>query len=300
MREGRGNKFWLILAVLISLQVRGQEPLVNGGFIEDSLLIGKDVNFWISARYDPSLEMAFPDSLFSFAPFEYSSKSFFPTELKDGMAFDSTIYTIQSFEIDAVQYMKLPAYIIDGTDSIRYETPLDSIFLIELAPVVNDSTKLKSNVNYQSVDRQFNYPLMNYILGGLVLITFIVLLVFGKKIMKWIRLRRMEKQYRQFSDKFYSFISKLKIDPEPSLAEEAMIYWKKYQQRLEGIPFSVLTTQEILDNDFTSELKNPLHSIDRMIYGNKIDENIYQDFEQIETFTQDRYKGKVEEIKHGK
>lgn len=300
MREGQGKRWLMVIVLLCSIQLNAQEISIKGGFVEDSLLIGKDVNFWISASYPPELEMVFPDSLYSFAPFEYSSKTYFPTLVKENLAFDSTVYTIQSFEIDKVQYLKLSAIILKGNDSTTIETPLDSIFLTELAPFVSDSTKLKTNLDYQLVDRQFNYPLMYYILGGLILLLIVLLLIFGKRIIKWYKLLRLRKRYEQFSEIFNSYVTKLKVDPDPELAEKTLVFWKNYQQQLDKVPFSVLTTKEILSQDFTQELEKPLKSIDRVVYGKRVQENVFQDFQQIEDFTQDRYSKKVEEIRDGK
>lgn len=300
MLEEQGKRFIMLLTLLVSINLSAQEITVRGGFVQDSLLIGQDVQFWMTASYPPELEMAFPDSLYSFTPFEFSSKNYYPTTLKGMLAFDSTIYTIQSYEIDKIQFLKLPAIILSGTDSTVIQTPLDSIFLTELAPMVSDSTKLKENLAYQNVDTQFNYPLMYYILGGFILLTIILLLIFGKRILKWLKLRKLKKQYQQFSEIFGSYITKLKVDPAPELAEKALVSWKGYQQRLDKVPFSVMTTKEILNNEFTQEIESPLRSIDRVVYGKRIQEDIFQDFQQIEDFTQERYSKKVEEIKDGK
>ncbi|WP_424961692.1 hypothetical protein [Ekhidna sp.] len=300
MRDVQGKRLFTIIALLCTFHLHAQEITVKGGFVEDSLLIGQDVNYWMSASYPPELEMVFPDSLYMFTPFEFSNKTYYPTQIVDGLAFDSTVYTIQSFEIDRVQYLKLTAVILNGSDSTVIETPLDSIFLTELAPVVTDSTKLKTNLDYQAVDRQFNYPLMYYILGGLILLIIILLLIFGKRILKWIKLRRLRMQYEQFSEVYNEYIKKLKVDPKPELAEKALVFWKNYQQRLDKVPFSVMTTKEILNQDFAGELKEPLKSIDSVVYGKRVQKNIYQDFQQIEDFTQDRYTKKIAEIKDGK
>lgn len=300
MRERRG-KYWLaIIALVCSFGLNGQEITVKGGFVEDSLMIGQNVNFWMSATYPPDMEMVFPDSLYSFAPFEISSKTYFPTALKEGLAYDSTIYTIQSYEIDKIQYLKLPAIILNGADSTKLETPLDSIFLTELALNVSDTTALKTNLDYQLVGTQFNYPLMYYVIGGLILLIIILLLIFGRKIIKWFKLRRLRSQYEEFSEAFNAYIKKLKVDPDPALAEKALVLWKGYQQRLDKVPFSVLTTKEILSQEFTQELEQPLRSVDRVVYGKRVQEDVFQDFEQIEDFTQERYSKKVEEIKDGR
>lgn len=300
MREGRGKYYTLLVFVICAFNVYAQEISVKGGFVEDSISIGQDVHFWISASYPPDLEVIFPDSLYDFAPFELSYKTFFPSEIKEGMAYDSTVYSLQSFEIDKIQYLKLRATLLKEYDSTFISTGMDSVFLKELLSVVSDSTQLKTNLAYQLVDTEFNYPLMYYILGGLIILIILLLLIFGKRIAIWIKTRRLKKQYEQFSEKLGSYITTLKVNPEPALAEETLTFWKNYQQKLDKIPFSVYTTKEILSQSFTSELANPLKSIDRVVYGNRMQENIYQDFQQLEDFSQDRYVKKIAEIKYGK
>ncbi len=302
MREGPGR---ILLSILIPLlfsnRLQAQEIIVNGGFVEDSILIGKNVQYWISATYPSEMEVSFPDSLYDFTPFEYASKTYFTSQiLENGLIFDSTIYFVQSFEIDLVQYMQLPATVLHGKDSTIIKSPLDSIYLTELVPVVSDSTKLKTNLNYQAVNTQFNYPLLYYILGGLLLITIILGIVFGKKIIKWFKLRKLHKQYIKFNEQFTEHIKRLKVDPDPKLAEETLTIWKKYQEGLDRVPFTVLTTKEILSENFTQELEKPLKSIDRVVYGNRVQEDVYQEFNQMEDFTQDRYSKKVDQIKDGK
>ena len=287
--------------MLSSWRITAQEITVRGGFIEDSILIGKDVGYWMTATYPPNLEMIFPDSLFDFSPFEYTSKIYFDSKLlANGLIYDSTVYFIQSYEIDFVQYLYLPAVILNKSDSTLIDTPIDSIYLTELAPIVTDTTKLKTNLDYQIVSTQFNYPLLYYVLGGSLFLIILLAFLFGKKIVRWYRLFKLRKGYEKFNQFFSEHIKKLKIDPNPQLTERTLILWKKYQDTLESIPFSVLTTQEILKKNFTKKLEKPLKSIDRVIYSNRIQEDIYQEFHQIEDFTQYRYSEKIEKIKHGK
>ncbi|MFK7953778.1 MAG: hypothetical protein AB8B73_13115 [Ekhidna sp.] len=300
MLEGRGRILLLTLGFFFTFQLQSQEIKVNGGFLEDSLLIGKDVNFWVTATYPQDLEMIFPDTLADFSPFEFSGKQYFPSKLKEGLAYDSTVYSIQSFEIDLIQYFKMSAVILNGNDSIILDTPLDSIYFSELAPFTTDTTKLIRNTKYQAVNRQFNFPLLYYILGGLILIVIIVLLVFGRKMIKYFKLRRLRKEHEHFSETLSSYIKELKEQPDFSTAEKALILWKGYQEKLEKWPFSSLTTKEILALAFTNEIETPLRSIDRLVYGKRPTESIHQDFQQMEDFTMHRYSKKVEEIKNGK
>lgn len=300
MRDGRDRYLATLLGILFSFTSFGQEIRVEGGFVEDSLGIGENINFWITASYNSDVELVFPDSGYAFTPFEFSKKEFFPTQLRDEVAFDSTTYTLQSFEIDLIQYLQLPAYVLDGTDTTIFQTGIDSIYLRELAPMVSDTTQLIANVNYQEVNTLFNFPLLYMIGGGLFLVAVVLLLVFGNKIIRYFKLRKLRRDYENFSTQLANYIEELKVKPEAEAAELALVTWKKYQERLDKFPFTKLTTKEILGTNFTKELEKPLKSIDRLVYGRRPTDTVYQDFQQIEDFTQHRYNRKVSEIKDGK
>lgn len=297
MREKLGS---ILIATLLSFQSFAQELEVKGGFIEDEMMLGQEVTFWMTASYPTSLEILLPDTNYNFTPFEFSRKQYFETEIIDGKAFDSAVYFLQSYEIDAFQSLQLPAIGLHQKDSLAVSTPLDSLAFVELAPVVTDTTTLLTDVKHLSVNRQFNYPLLYYILGGLAILLLIATLIFGKRILRYIKLRKLRKEYEKFSMRLTTYIRQLKQEPQPNVAEEALILWKNYQQRLDERPFATYTTRDILGLKFTKELEKPLKSIDRVIYGRKAEENLYQDFQQIEDFTQHRYSKKVAEIQDGK
>jgi len=300
MRTGPGSYILSALVVLLSLPAFSQKIFIRGGFAEDSLVIGQNVNYWMAAEYPPEVEMVFPDSNADFSPFEWAGKQYFPSRLIGKQAYDSAVYTLQSFSVDPVQYFQPEAFILNNTDSNRFIVPVDSIYLTELAPVVTDTTTLKTNLDYQAVNQQFNYPLLYYILGGLVLLIILFLLIFGKQIIRYFKLRRLAKDYRKFSEALDAYVSSLKKDPSADLAEKALALWKKYQQKLDNVAFTTFTTKEILSLKFANELEGSLKSIDRAVYGNRADKNLYQEFQLIENFTLERYKKRVEQIRHGK
>lgn len=293
----RGKIIGLLLVV--GLATQAQEIKVNGGFQQDSLMIGEPIQFWVSARYPAELDMILPDSNFNFAPFEFLDRTYFETKADSSLAVDSVVYSLQSFEIDLVQYLSLPGIVLTRGDSTIVDTRKDSIYFRELAPVVTDSTKLIANTDYVDVSREINSPLLMIIGGALILIALIVLIVFGKKIRQKFLLKRMQKAHTQFIEQLAVYISKLKEKGEPEEVESAIGLWKSYLEKLEKKPITKLTSKEIVGYDFAAELTEPLKAVDRCVYGRMPSDKIYLDFQHLEGFAQNRYEIKVEKIKHG-
>lgn len=288
-----------VLATMVVLSTSAQQLRVDGGFVQDSMQIGEPVHYWLTASYDPSLEVLFPDSLFEFAPFEYLNRTYTPTSLRGNSLFDSAVYELQSFEIDPSQKLQLLVLGLKGSDTIKALSPLDSLIFDDLVIAASDTTALIANTNYLKVPRQFNYPLMYILLGALAVITLIVALVFGKKILAAWQIRRLRKEYLLFNEQLTQYIRKLKESPLPKISEEALIKWKFFMERLENQPYTKLTTKEILSNSANNELAEALKSVDRSVYGQIQSPSIYKSFQAIEDFTQHRFQEKINQIKDG-
>lgn len=286
------------LFVALTLYSHGQEIEVKGGFVQDSLKIGLNVEYWMTAKYPADLDFFLPDSNFNFLPYEFGGRQYFETKADSIFALDSVIYSLQSFEIDLVQYLQLPATLILDGDSTRVFTEKDSIYLVELVATATDSTVLKTNTEYQLVGRQFNSPFLMIVLGTLAVIGLIILFVFGKKIRRHFLLKRMASTHEKFLINLSSQIELMKESGTPLVVETAMVIWKKYQEKIEGQPFTKLTSKEMVQYDFAQELKAPLKAIDRCVYGKMDSETVYQDFQHLEGFAQNRYEHHIEKIKH--
>src|SRR5215831_2013772 len=87
-----------IFCILFFSAAHAQEIKVHGKFNGDSVKIGKPIEFYLSAHYPENLNILFPDSTFSFAPFELQKKIYFPTQTKNGISKDSVIYKLATYE----------------------------------------------------------------------------------------------------------------------------------------------------------------------------------------------------------
>ncbi len=293
---------FILLFLLKCIFASGQEIKIKGGFIEDSFQLGNTVHYWITAEYPKEIELLFADSNYDFSPFEYFNKSFIETRLINDYAFDSAVYGFLSFEIDLIQKLQLPIFVIQPNDSIVLTTPLDSIFFKELVSVqqVSDTSQLIENTKYNPVNEQFNYLLFWIILAVLSITLAIIFLIFGRKIKNYFVIRRLKKEYNLFSNLISQCIQATRENVDRDWANIGLTQWKNYIEKLECKPFSKYTTKEILELDFTSELNEALRNIDKSVYGNKKDPELYKSFQDIEDFTQHRFHMKIEVIKNGK
>ena len=299
MRNVQDKLLLYILAITLSLSGFSQQITVRGGFIQDSVRIGEKIDYWLTAQYPEAKDLLLPDTLYSFTPWEFYGKKYFPSQLNNGIVYDSAVYSLESYEIDAVQYLSLPAFIVEREeDTVVIDGNLDSIFFSTMLPVAADTLSLKTNLDYQDVDSMVNYPLIWIVLGVLLILIIIGFLVFGKRIRKEFKLRRLKKEYLKFSELLSHNIKSLKSSPNQKIAEASITQWKAFLETMEQRPFTKLTTKEIMALEYTNELNGTLKNIDRCVYGGKLDENLYKDFQAIEDFTQHRYSVITDQIKN--
>ena len=274
---------------------------VKGEFLVDSIKIGNPFPFALSARYPSHQNVLFPDSTFKFEPFEFAAKKYFPTKTVDGISFDSAIYYFNSFEIDSVQSLKLPVYVVQAQDCTSVWTEPDQVWLQHLVTMATDSieaTKLPLKVNtfYEPVAWLFNYPLAS-IIGGTVLVLLIASwLVFGKRIRKYFKMRRMKKSFEKYLQVFNDSLEALMNSYSIAQAEKTLTVWKKYLETLEDKPFTKFTSKEILKVTNQEALSSHLTTIDRMLYAG-VNPSSFDAFYELKSYSEDCYYKKIEELK---
>ncbi len=294
--------FLLMGSLTAPFTASGQEVIVQGGFLVDSVKIGEEVPFYLSARYASSLTVLFPDSTASFEPFEYVRKQYFPTRTIGGISFDSAIYYLTTFEIDRIQSLELPAYLIHGNDSVMFASPRDTVLITQLVARVPDTVAiqelpLREDTNYRDVDYAFN-AWMAVIIAAVILVIVVTLwLVFGTKLTRWFAIRRLRKRHLSFLEKYNQLLAQLNASFSVPATESALSTWKSYLEQLESRPFTKLTTRET--SAFLAEpgISDHLSQVDRAIYGHPT--GVVASLEQLRRYAEKRYEHKVKEVKHG-
>lgn len=291
-----------ILLTFISSVCISQEIQVKGHFEGDTVKLGQPIEFHLTATYPRSVQVLFPDSTFSFAPFEFQKKKFFTTKTENGISYDSVIYTLSTYEIDSLQRLALPVFKLQKKDCVVFYSETDTVFFKKLVNAVPDSLAinqlpLKTNTAYSPVSWLLNYPLALIIGGSLLLIALIVWIIFGKRIRKYFTVKQLTRSHAAFMNRFEQSVEKVKSSFSPELAESSVLIWKKYMEELSAKPYTKYTSREIRETE-NDELGQTLHSVDRMVYGRVYPET-FDSFQQLKDFTQNRFNQKIEEVKHG-
>ncbi len=293
---------FLVLA-FISFGAQAQEVTVRGQFQTDSIKIGQPFPYSLSATYPKNKTVVFPDSTYAFDPFEIDHKKYFTTKTTGDSSYDSVVYFLTSFEIDTVQRISLPVFVVNRADCTVVYAKLDSVFLQQMVAEVPDSVSveqlpLKINTAYQTVSWLLNYPLLLIVAGVVIILAIVIWLVFGKRIKQYFILKRLNKGYLRFKQEFDMAIQELEKSYSTEQAETTLVMWKGYMEQLLSRPFTKYTTKEIFQMVKDEKLAGALKQIDRTIYsgGRTLESAPLYD---LKAYTEQKFHDKVQEVKNG-
>jgi len=289
--------------ILNTFSANAQEIKVVAKFSSDSIKLGKPIEVYLSAHYPEKLNVLFPDSTFAYTPFEFEKKLFFPTKTENGISKDSAIYFLTSYEVDSIQTLKLPIFVVNAMDCVQVFSNEDTVYFQNLVKHIPDSLSteklpLKANTNYLNVRWEFNTILLAIIGGALIIVLILVWIFFGKRIKKYFRIKRMTKTYESFKVNFENAVEKLDKDFSPQAAEQSLLQWKKYLETLLAKPYTKYTSKEIRAIENSEELGISLTAIDRMIYGHQ-HENVNVPFDSLKNYVHQQFEKKKAEVING-
>ncbi|MBL6445980.1 hypothetical protein JMN32_06650 [Fulvivirga sp. 29W222] len=288
----------------VVLNAQAQQIKPQGQFLNDSIKIGVPIGYSLSVKYPKGVDVVFPDSLYDYSPYELDHKRYFPTQSDSTHSYDSAIYYITSFEIDTIQHLKLPIFVLHGKDSTTVYADTDAAILQQLVTEIPDSVAveampLKENTTYKNVGLQFNYPYFIIGVGILAILTILFFVLFGGRLKKHFKLKRLKRANNRFIEKYDTLVLN-ENETEKNKAEKVLILWKKYLEKLESKPYTQLTTKEIIQFYKPKSIGDSLKALDRVIYGNlSVNGEIMKQYTVLKKYAQEKFMEKVEEVKHG-
>lgn len=265
--------FVLAATSITPIQAQNKNEVIAKGFFRgDSIRVGQPVAYVLTAQYPEQFTVLFPDSTYDFKPFEFVRKKIFPTVTRNGFSRDSVIYWLTSFEVNSIQSLTMPVFRVVGADSSVLETR-DSLpfsaMVKQMPPDSIDASQLplRTDTRYTQVSKRFNYFLTAVIGVGLLLILLILWFLFGKKIQRQFRIRRLTREYNKFVIIFNEHLEDLERSFSSIATEKTLFEWKKYMEHLSRRPFTKLTTRETAIMEKDTQIGEELGSVDRAIYG---------------------------------
>jgi hypothetical protein len=293
--------FLLFLLGTASKDLNAQEVKVRAGFVKDSIRVGDEVLFFVTARYLESAQVVFPDSSFSFTPFELKRKDYFPTRTKDSLSYDSAVYALRTFEVTPELSLRLPVFIINNIDCTRVFSNRDTISLSVLVDSLPDSLTadlpLKATTGYQHVPLELNTPLIIIALSFVAISAGVGWVVFGPAIRKHYRIRRLKKMHEEFSDSFNRDVLAIQSAFSRTITEAAVIEWKKYMEQISRRPFTKLTSRETALMEKDEMLGKNLKLVDTAIYGSNT--SVLESLQSLKSYADKRFETIISEVKNG-
>ena len=282
----------------------GNLPKLTGSFSKDSLKVGKHIPFKVVFEHQYDKEVIFADSTYDFSPFEWVRTEAFPTQTtSEGVATDSAIYWLRSFELDTIQSLKLPVFVLNQKtgDTLKYFTEVstkETEFVLSEANLKNilekDSITFYQNTTFLEIPRFVNYPLYAILVIFILIVLVLVFVLFGESIRRNYRLKRLQRQHEKF---IQDYANQLQRVENPEATDHTLGMWKAYIERLKNEPFTTYTSSEISRLTKNEALGENLKVIDRAIYGGQIDKNTELALQNLKNYAINIFEKRLAELR---
>ena len=287
----------IIIFLLLSVNLYSQEIKFNIFFSKDSIKIGEPIILTSVLSYDKKLEIVQPDSSYNFNPFEYIDKVIYPSKIYNGKIFDSTIYSLRTFNIDSVQKINLNSFIINK-DCLEISSSYDSVFLIN--QVKNLSDKVIKNTSHSIISYIFNTN--KYILSSVIflIVILILFLIFRKKIITYLKIQRLNKDLNNYSNLLKDSLNKYSNGKNKKDLELSLLIWKRYMEKISIFSFTSSTTLKINNYLKDKKTENILDEIDMILYSKNTLIFDIKNFNLLDRKAKDLYLNMKKKLKDGK
>jgi hypothetical protein len=236
----------------------------------------------------------FPDSTYDFSPFQLIDIEYFATQTVNDISTDSVIYTLKTFVVDSIFKIKLPIEILKSQKKVFSS---EATILLKTAITKKDlnNPEIKKTTGYFVVETDFNYPKVFYYLIILILSIFVFWLLFGRLIIKNVRIWRFKFKHQEFQKTYKKLTRKVETSQKLS---DILVIWKNHLQWLTRKPISAMSSQEISKLIEKPRLLEALKELDMAIYGGKKSKDLHIPFMILYDITNEAFKNSFETFKN--
>ena len=250
---------------------------VRGHFLTDSLEIGRPFRYSLTYWHPPRIDALFPDTSKAFLPYRVQKVDVYATQTTGTGALavsrDSAVYTLVSFETDSIQLLRVPIRAINDIDCTAQWTQTDTVFLrsklrpLQLNSTNPQTTTLATETKLVPLQQQFNYAVLAKGLLSISVVAALLYGLFGRTIRRQWRLYQLNRRHLRFLQNYNQLILHLNSLTASETANQAVVMWKIYLERLDRQPYIALTTPELAERMNNERVTDALREADRMIYG---------------------------------
>ncbi|MCC9165566.1 hypothetical protein [Pontibacter harenae] len=281
-----------------------QLPQPQGKFSSDTVKMGELVQYSLVYKHPAMQEVILPDSNYSFSPFEFVRKNFYPTVTRGGISTDSAVYVLRTFDTAPEQAIALPVYILQDGDTVGVPTAPSRVVLQQLVKQVNEPLDFRADTRLVQVEERFDWPRLLVWLVASVVFLSLVWFIFGEAIRMRYRLYRLRKDHLYFNSRYNSHVDRFVKAGSTQSLEKAVSLWKNYLTKLERSAINSFTTKEIVEfyND-DEKVNTALRLCDKAIYGNLLTETDGETgkaLSMLRRFAKGRYKTQREITRNAK
>ncbi len=280
--------------------VVGQDIVVRGTFLADSMRVGDEIFYSLSARYPAGEQIVFPDTSYFYDSFEFIGKKFYPTKTRNGVSVDSAIYRLTTFETDSLLRLRLPVFQVNALDCTRVAASWDTIrmqLMVKAMPEqIGPDMPLRATIAYQDVPRSVNYPLILALAGLSVVLAVVTWVIFGDRLRGYLKEKKMRRAHEQFLARFDETAGAVTAGVTPKKAEAVVLVWKRYMEHLNQRPYTKMTTLETVRVEKDQQLATSLRRLDASIYGTNTD--ITGALGELRRFADATFETKLNEVRH--
>ena len=259
--------------------------------------VGQPLDYELRYEHAPGLEVILPDSLASFAPFEYAGKTWFATRTRRGRSLDRAIYHLRTFALTPVQTLTLPVLVLRGADTLRVLAPPAQVRLRRLSePAFGGAgppPALRQNQELIAIEPAFDYPFWLTLATGVLALGAGGVVLFRGRLRRRYQGYKRRKNHQYFLAQFARHVERFSLSQSATNVERAVSLWKNYLSGLDASALTSFTSREVVAYFHEDpDVRQALETTDRVVYGNlQIEDEaaLSRAFAQLRSFAERRY-----------
>lgn len=191
-------RIWIgILIFCVWESVLSQSLNYNLILSDTVISLGKPFECSLSIRYEPGTQIIFPDTN-SFSPFEVVNKHCYSTKKHGHLAMDSVRYTLVSFSVDSLQYLRLQYRAVQNFDTIIHDLPTQNLYFQGIIATKNlKKAEYKFKPDLIAIESPFPVIRLLFLLLVMVVILTVAYIYFYPAIKLWREQYLLKKEYQR-------------------------------------------------------------------------------------------------------